>query len=773
MWTATRCALLLLAIAVVAGDAAAQGPFLPEQRGALAGVVMDARTGQPLPGATVRLRDLERGQATDAAGRFRFENVPARVYVVSAQFVGYLAAEVRAEVPPGSVVTVQIALEPSAFELADVIVSGLGERGLSGAYRPTAVVSGRELERSLETSLAETLRRVPGLHPVYNGPAATRPTIRGMGGDRVLVLEDGQRTGDLSSTGADHATAVDPLSAERIEVVRGPAGLLYGPNALGGVINVWRDDVPRGRPLRAGGTVTTTAESVNRGLGGHAMLEAPLGARFALRAEGTLRAAGDTRTPLGVLPSSDLRTAGGSLGASYVPAWGFAGVAYRGLGTRYGVPGVFNGEQIPGAHPNGVDIEIERHVARLRAAYLEPIGPVDALEVDGHFTRYLHTEIEGVGPGGQPFIGARFSQLAGGLTATLRHSHSLEAFSNAGAVGLSATVRDLRASGGFTGTRSATEYTGAAFAFEEFERDALRLQLGARIDARHVAPYSTAPITTQGREFPVRARTFADVSASAALLWQAAPGWTLGANLARAARSPAIEELYSDGPHLADYAYDIGNPALRPEVGYGLDLFVRAARPRLALEAAVFANRVGGYIYYRPTGEIDDRLRRFPVFQADQADALFAGAEGRAQVALLPGLALDATLAYTRATRLSEGDPLPAIPPLSLSADLRYETQRFSASLGYEGAAAQNRVPRPIASPVAPGETIVPERPTPGYGLLSAHLGARLPWGGGLHAVSLQGRNLTNAVWRDHLSRVKDVAPQPGRSVALVYRVQF
>lgn len=754
---------------------AQESPEVAEvERGTLIGIVTDARTGEPLPGAAVRLRELGQGRATDAHGRFRFENLPARTLTVAVQFLGYLPTEQRIQLARGESAEVTFALDPSAFELDDVVVTGVGgERGLSGAYRPTSVVSGRELERSLETSLAETLRRVPGLHPVYNGPAATRPTIRGMGGDRVLVLEDGQRTGDLSTTGPDHGNAIDPLSAERIEVVRGPAGLLYGSNALGGVINVWRDEIPRVRPDRLGGTASTTAETVNRGASGHLMVEAPVGDLFAVRAEGTLRAAGDTRTPLGVLPSSDLRTGSATVGASVVPSWGFAGLSYRFFDSHYSVPGVFNGEIIPGAHPNGVDIEMVRHVVRGRAAYLESIGMIDAIEVDANFTRYLHEEIEGRGPDGQAFLGARFSQLYGGLTATLRHSHAIDAFSNEGAIGLSGSIRDLRASGGFTGTRSATEYNAAGFVFEEFERGDLRLQLGGRLDVRHLDPYSTRPIRTESGEIPVESRTFADVSASAALLWTAAPGWTLGANLARAFRSPAIEELYSDGPHLADFSYDIGNPALASEIGHGADLFVRATRSRLTLEAATYVNHVSNFIYYRPTGELDDRLRRFPVFQADQADAIFLGVEGRAQVEVLPRLALDGTLGYTHATRLGEGDPLPAIPPLTASLDVRYETPRFSASLGYEAAAPQRRVPGAIVSPIEPGTTILPEQPTDGYGLLNAHVGARLPWGGLVHSVSLQGRNLTNAVWRDHLSRIKEVAPQPGRSLHLVYRVQF
>jgi iron complex outermembrane recepter protein len=763
--------VVLAVVAALGSTASAQEAA--DTRGEVTGTVVDARTGEPLPGAAVRLRELGRGQATGPDGRFRFERVPARAYTVGVQFLGYLPLEQRVQVEPGGSATLTLRLEPSTLELPGVVVTGTGrERGVADTYRPTAVLDGQELQRSLEVSLAETLRRVPGLRPVYNGPAATRPTIRGMGGDRVLVLEDGQRTGDLSSTGPDHGTAVDPLSAERIEVVRGPAGLLYGPNALGGVINVWREEVPRTRPARLTGTASTTAETVNEGAAGHLMVTAPAGP-LAVRAEATARRAGDTRTPEGVLPSSGLQTISGSVGASLVAGWGFAGLAYRGYDSRYSVPGTFQGVTIPGAHPNGVEIEMRRHVGRLNAAYLEGLGPFSTVELDAHLTHYQHDEIEGRGADGQAFLGARFDQLSGGANLVAHHDHDLGSFYVEGAVGASFNGRDLIAAGGYTGTRSAREVGAAVYAYEEVGSGAFRVQLGARYDLRQVTPRSDRPIRIGDREVPVEARSFGDVSASAALLYDVWPGWTVGATAARAFRSPAIEELYSDGPHLADYSFDVGNPRLGSEIGHGLDLFVRATRTRYSLEAAVFANRVSNFVYYQPTGELDDRFRRFPVFAASAEDALFLGFEGRAQVEVVPQVVLDGTVGYVRASRLGDGDPLPAIPPLAGGLEVRYETRPFSASLGWEASAPQRRVAPAFDSPVAPGETIRPEGPTDGYGLLNAGVTYRLAHGGLVHTLSLQGRNLTDAVWRDHLSRIKEVAPQAGRSLQLSYRVQF
>ena len=345
---------------------------------------MDAETGATLPGAAVRLSELNRGMATDAEGAFLFENLPPRTISISVQYLGYALSEQRIRMTAGETAFVRFELQPSAVVTQGIVVSGLGrERGAADAYRPTAVMHGRELERSLEGSLAETLRGIPGLSSVYNGPATARPVIRGMGGDRLLILEDGQRVGDLSSTSSDHAVAVDPVSAQRIEVVRGPAGLLYGSNALGGVINVWREEVPRTMPDRTTGTVTLTGQSVNDGLAAHGLIHAPIGL-FAVRSEITARTAGDTRTPLGRLPSSGLTTYSGTVGLSRVAGWGFLGAAYRYYDSHYGVPGTFNGETIPGAHESGVDIEMQRHVGRLQGALFTGLGPFSIVELDAN-----------------------------------------------------------------------------------------------------------------------------------------------------------------------------------------------------------------------------------------------------------------------------------------------------------------------------------------------------------------------------------------------------
>jgi iron complex outermembrane recepter protein len=779
IWTGLASAVLTVGLASGAGAAGppvgggiggGEPPDTAAARGAIIGTLRDQETGNPVAGAQVRLREMRRTELSQADGRFHFLDVRPGRYTLTVERVGYAPADRSVTVTADQTTTLVMELRPTALELAGVVVTGArAERGAGEVYQPTSVIGEAELRRRLATSLAATIAHEPGIHQQYNGPAASQPVIRGMGGDRVLVLEDGHRTGDLYATASDHAVSIDPLTAERIEVLRGPAALLYGSSALGGVVNVIREDVPRSLPERVGGTVSLQGESVNRGTTVGVAARAPVG-RVAIRAEASRRQAGDTRTPLGTLESTGIGGVNVAGGASVVSSWGYAGVAYRENHLDYGVPGEFAGQQIPGAHAGGVDIETVRRSGRLEVGHLSGLGILSALELSASLVHYLHDEIEGHGGEGETFFGARFDQLSGGAELTMRHDHVDHLFLLGGAAGLEFRGKDLRTQGSAPGTRSATENNVAVFVYEEFGGGPFRLQAGLRYDWTRVSPYFNDPIVVGDRAVPVTERTFGSFSGSLAGLIDITPHWTTGINVARAFRRPAIEELFSDGPHLADFSYDIGNPALDPEVGLGVDVFVRGALPRLAVEGSVFANHLSNYIYYEATGELDPRFRRYPVFQARGDDARFVGAEGRVQWEAARYLVMDATVSGVRATRTATDDPLPDIPPVTASARVRYDTQRWFAMAGWDAAAAQNRVPRGI--PIN-GETVHPQQPTAGSGLLNAGFGLRWTAGDRLHSVTLRVDNVLDTEWRDHLSRIKDVAPQPGRNVQLLYRLSF
>lgn len=744
-----RRLLLVVGLFLPAG-LAAQVERSAGQTGAIFGHVLADETGEAVPAATVRLLELARGELSHQNGSFHFDRLPAGSYTIAVQRLGYAPLSREVEVGAGDTTRVEIRLQATAINVPGVVVTGVGrERSASEAYRPTTVLDEAELRRQLGSSVAATLADQPGVSQRYNGPAASQPVIRGLGGDRVLMLEDGARTGDIASTSADHAVTIEPLTAERIEVLRGPAGLMYGSNALGGVINVVREEVPRTLPEAVVGLVSAQAQTVNNGFTGGGAVSAPLG-RFAVRGELTARTAGDTDTPLGPLPGTRMDGLNGALGGSWIRSSGYLGAAVRDYSMEYGVPGSFEGETIPGAHEDGVTIDLRRTSARVEAARLSPIGPFSGVEWNAQYTRFSQREMERGGG-----IGTSFGQLTAASGLTARHRHEVGGIRTEGAVGASALWQDHRTSGN-SGSVPAQLTTLAGYVFEELATGLLRLQIGGRYDWSVVDPLE------EGTTFAgaVRRREFGAVSGAVAALVEPVTGMVLGSSLSRAFRTPSVTELYSAGPHLADYSFNVGNPDLEAEYGLGLDLFARTHLQRLNAEIAVFRNWIGNYIHYAPTGELDPRLQRFPVYQARGDDAVLTGFEAGIQWEAITNVVLDGTASYVEGSRVPDDEPLPAIPPLHVSVGGRYDTHRFFGSLGFETAARQDRVSEF-------------EDETPGYSLWRMGGGLRWSAWGDLHTMTLRVTNLFDEPWYDHLSRVRAVAPQPGRSVELLYRVSF
>jgi iron complex outermembrane recepter protein len=748
-----QVASLLAALAAIALPASAQGPGdgMPVPGVATAldsvsieGVVVDARTGVPLPGTLVRIVALGRQDLTHQDGDFHLLNLPPGRHTLVFERIGYARAVREVTAAPGEAIHLVVELRPSAIELPGLIVTGtVGARLGDESVRPTTVVAGQELLRRMDLTLAATLRHEPGMASTSMGPATGRPVIRGLGGDRVLVLEDGMRVGDLSAAGADHAVAVDPLNARRIEVVRGPAALLYGSNAIGGVINIIRDDVPASLPDRFTGTTTLQAQSVNRGVAAGASGELPVQS-WALRGELLVRDAGDLNTPAGPLGNTALRSRDASLGASLVETWGHIGAAYRYYDNSYGVPGGFIG-----AHPHGVDVEMRRHAVHAEAQYRPGGGPFAVLDASYNYTNYYHRELEDVG-----IIGTEFGLLTSAAELVARHGGMRRL--GEGALGVRVEWQDF-AAGGAIGTPPAKEWSVAGFFLEELELGPVDIQVGGRYDWHRITPRAEDPASPIGH---VRTRDFGSLSGSIGAHYDFGHGWHLGASLARAYRTPSVTELFSQGPHLAAYSFETGNPDLRAEFGLGADIFLRVGRDDVRGELAVFRNHITNFIYYANTGAVTDA--GLPIYQAVGNDAVLSGAEVGVDWNMVPGFVVEAVASYVRGRNRGTGEPLAQMPPLHGELQLRYEQPAFFAGAGWRGAAAQDRV--------AESEF---ETRTAGYSIFGATAGYRWVSFGRVHAVTLRAENITNVLYRDHLSRVREIMPEAGRNISVTYRLSF
>jgi iron complex outermembrane recepter protein len=684
---------------------------------------------------------------THEGGEFHLTDLPTGRVTILFERLGYRRVVRELDLGPGQTVELRIEMHTSAIELPGIVVTGMTRAGLGDqTVRPASVLSGQELARRMDVTLAATRCNEPGLSGDVDGARHGRPVIRGLGGDRVLMLEDGARVGDLSSASSDHALSVEPLNAERIEVVRGPAALLYGSNAIGGVINVIRDEIPTTVPDRANGTVSLQGQSVNDALAGGASLHTAAGP-LALSGSGSYRNAGDLSTPAGTLENTDLRTYSLAAGASRVTPRGHLGAAYRYYDNDYGVPGGF-----VGSHPEGVRIEMRRHSIHGQAQLHRPVGPFSSIEADGKYTNYHHRELEDEG-----IIGTEYGLLSAAGEVTARHGELGRLTS--GALGARIDWEDF-AAGGSTQTPPSRSWTAAIYALEELGLGPIRLQAGGRLDWHRIEPLETTTARDIGE---VRTRTFASIAASIGALYSLREGLSIGASLARAYRTPDTNELFSQGPHLAAYSYEVGNPDLDAEVGVGVDVFLRARQDRFNAEVAAFRNMLRNYIYYRDTGATSPT--GLPVYQASGADALLQGFELSATAEPLRNFVLSGTLSHVRGSFTDSDEPLPMIPPVNGQLSARYERARFFVGAGVRAAAEQERIAEF-------------EMETPGYSVLDVEGGVRWLAFGRMHSVTARVENVTDAVVYDHLSRIRDRetdrrAAGPSRGASVVYRVVF
>jgi iron complex outermembrane receptor protein len=762
---------VLVPLRMVALAAALAGvvsrPAAAQSAGVVAGVVLDA-AGRPVPSARVGVPALDRATLSAADGRFALR-VPSGAagpaqLVVSVAQIGFAPARVAVDAPAaGDTARLVVRLEAVAVTLADVQVTATpaGQDPLAVA-QATSVLLGRELERSLGASLGATLARQPGIAARSLGPGASAPIVRGLSGDRVLVLQDGQRTGDLASTAPDHGVTIDPAAARRVEIVRGPAALLYGNNAVGGVVNVISDDIPTDLPGRLAGAATMTLESGSPGGGAQADVALPLGERGVMRVRAGGRAHDDLRlgaaAPAPRLANTYLRNANGTVGVARVGDRTHTGVAYRGYVFEYGLP---TRPDPTGAPVADVTLSGERHELLGRAEWRR-VGPLEALRVEGNAQWYRHDElVEGGGVGTRLALRTQWAQA-------VARTGAIGPFRD-GALGLAALLRQNDIEGAVALTPPNVSEGFGIFFFQELpigtggDGDPLarrvRVPLGVRWDQHAIRSRAT---TTFG---PARERRFGGVSASLGLTVPVAEGASLGANVARAFRSPTAEELYSRAGHAGTGAFEIGDPELGAETNTGADVVLRVERRGVAAQLSAYASEIDGYIALYPTGRdtaVSDGAggtKRLPLHQVSQRDARLRGVEGSIEATLRQRLVVAVSGDVVRG-RDAAGAPLPFLPPARLGGSLRWDDGRWSLGGGVRHAFRQGEVPagewRADASTLA-----------------DLHAGVRLTAAGRIHSVTLRAENVGNVLYRDATSRTKDFAPAVGRNVTLVYRVVF
>lgn len=643
-------------------------------------------------------------------------------------------------------------------EVEEIVITGSPlARGAEDLSQPVNVLSGDELLISTEPTLGETLAKEPGLSSSYFGPGSSRPIIRGLDADHIRVLRNGLGALDASAASADHAVTIDPLAVERIEVVRGPAALLYGPTGVGGAVNVIDNRIPD-RPIDgATGLFEGSLDSVDRGTNGAVVLEGGAGG-FQIHTDGLahrsrnldipsyarsskLRAADPLppgeREQKGSLENSQIDTQASAIGLSYAGERGFIGIAPSAFDTNYGTV----------AEPD-VTIDMRERRWDFAGGLNRPVDGIESLNGKFALSDYQHVEFEGAAQGTvfkRRGYEGRLEALHGALG-------PLE-----GAIGGQVFRSDFSAQGEEAFLPPSLTRGYSAFVLEELHAPSLLFQFGGRLDWTKTRTESTAGFGPSQK----RDRRTGSVAFGAS--YEIDDAYTLAASYAYTQRPPLAQELFANGPHVATDAFEIGDADLEVEESLGFDLTLRKDTGFVTGSVSGFYLYFDDFITLQATGE-NDPVDDLPIFQYVNMPATFLGGEAELTLHLLEtnerSLHLELRADYVRARDRETGDPLPRIPPLRVGAELAYHAGPLHASAGVLHAAGQSR-------------TADFEFSTDAYTLLDARVSYELPVRATKVVFFLVGSNLANQTARNSASFLKEVAPLPGRGVRGGVRLSF
>ncbi len=716
------------------GGQSAQNPLHP-----LEGEVAEKLSHTRLDGVAIRISGLEESVLTDANGRFKFDAVPEGQQTLQLLKVGYQRFEQVVDVS-ASTPYLKIELEALPFQLNTIKVYG-SNRYLSQFEETTDLaLDEAELQRRLGMTLANTLANETGISQRTMGRAIARPVIRGLGGDRLLILENGERTGDKSASSADHAVSIDPTTAEGVEITRGPASLIYGSSTLGGVINVKNNNIPQVLPRRLDMHLTFQGESVNSGLTGTTGFTFPIG-DFAGNIEWNRRLASDIQTPVGVLKNTSLSNVSFSGGTSLIKPWGFIGASGSRYRSDYGVPGS------PEGHITGVNIALDKQRYEGQMEYRFNTTLLEKVKLQTAYTRYQHQELESNG-----LLGVEFGLLTYNASAM---AHVLD---NAIA-GVWAEYRD-HATGGFYWTPHTREFALAGFYLNQRNFDKLTLQGAIRYDIRRSEPFRPGAVVRAGT---VQRRDFNGFSGATSGIYHWTDRLSTGATLMKTFHAPGIEELFSDGPHLAVYSYEIGNAELEPENGYGTELFVKYAEDTFRLNLTLFRNQIQNYLIPTNSGEKEwgsGAAGWLWIYQYMGHDVVMDGAEIQIGGEILSQVHLQLNMSYVNGTLQINGRPLERIPPLNGKFVISYTPTPLHLHVTSRFSGSQTRL----------GEF---EEPTDGYLVYDIGGYLNFSWWQLENMVVFELENLLDTAYREHLSRIKAVMPEPGRNAKFLYKLNF
>ena len=762
--------------------------------------------GKIISGATVKVMGTNIVASTDNTGRFNL-TVELGKYELHVVASAYVHKNIQVDLAKNQNPELTVQLDKSALEIIDVSATPFHSSNIESAL-PITVLHGESLRMRQANTLGDTLNKEVGVHSSFHGGVASTPIIRGLDGPRVLITQNGLDAGDASRVGPDHAVSTETSTSERIEVLRGPATLFYGSGAIGGVVNIVNDSIPKS--TETSGEWLTEYNSNNEQTLASGSFTSGTG-NIAVHADGFYRDSENYQIPekdgVDEVANSAAESSGFTLGTSYLLDNGFVGLSYQNLEQEYGIPGHSHGDE---------DIEVSADLTQNRFQLLSELSfdsnVIKSLNTKVGYTDYRHTEVE-LGLVGTTFdnesIEARIELLhqdfldwRGGLSLHYKQSDFTavgeEAFtppSETNSLGL-AWIEE-RHFGDFLvqlGARiERTEVTAAKVRLPELELvKSAQDDHGADDDAGHDS-HDHGAHATQGytRNFTVE-HVFTPVSLSAGLVWDFTDGYNVGLSLSHSERAPSAAELLSFGPHIGTGSYEVGalfalhndhgeaahfgltDHDIVMETANNIDLSLRKFKGDFGFIFNAFYNQIDDYYYEQATGfsagdghdhsghdhgdEVEE-AHTLPLYTFTAQDVSLYGFEAQLVWQVTDEFTWRVQGDVLRA-RLDEGGELPRTPPARIATEFSYQGDSVSADLFISHYFEQTH-------------TAKLETSTDSYVMVDANVNYHFSLGQHDLAVYLKAINLTDEYAQVHTSFLKDLTPLAGRSVALGLRGSF
>jgi iron complex outermembrane receptor protein len=771
--------VIIAASAALPSAAAAQGVARAAVGSrTLRGEIRDSASGAPLRGAEVLVVDgLERRSRTDAEGHFLFTQLTAGRVVLRVRLIGYAPLERVLDLSRAADLNVTIALRSSSVMLESVAVTAQALPDALARVAATSTLDAQALAAGRGQTLGETIKFLPGVSVIQFGPSIAKPVIRGLNSQRVLVMNAGLRQED-QQWGTEHAPNIDSFDADQVTVVRGAGTVLYGPDAIGGVVRVEHNPVPDGGGVHGDlalngfsnsrqGAMSLSAE------GGDLML--PWIGKTGFRLRGTTRVAGNGQAPDYALSNTGFRELNGSATLGMRRSWGNADLMVSRFATELGVlrqahVGNFDDLQRSLSSPppdsafsyaiGSPNQRVEHNTVRLRTAFL--MENAGELELVYGFQANHRREFDNHGPLRNRSIPAFNLKL---------FTNALDIRWNHG------TRRGITGTIGASGMLQGNQTLGKAFlipgfdlsqvavyAQEEYSIGRVTLSAGARTDR---FSQTTIAFADAGIRSPAGTRSWTGASGSLGTEWRIADALAASVRVARAWRPPTVNERYAQGVHHGTAQYELGRPTLASEQSSGLETTIRYRNSIGSFEAAAYSNRVDGFIYLQPRQPVLTIRGTFPAFNYNQTDARLNGLELAGMVQPIGWLRLQGTANAVRGTDRTNGGPLFDMPADRLTMQARVVGSQARLGewfIGLGGLLVREQTGVPAGT--------VYQLPTDGYALASLEFGATHTAFAGRHVdLSISVNNLFDTRYRDYLSRYRLFVNDTGRDVALRLRV--